>query len=82
MEKDGIMLDKVMQPASTQPADEITLIEERRKRREAIKARHRGPATPLIIRSMALPATYAPSTPKLLDVQKDTPAQGKLIADR
>ena len=82
MEKNGILVDKVMQPTSTQPADEITLIEERRKRREAIKARHRGQATPLFVRSMALPATSVPSTPKLMDVQKDIPAEGKLIANR
>ena len=75
-------MNKVMQPRSTQPADEITLIEERRKRREAIKARHRGQATPLIVRSMALPASSVPPTPKLLDVQKDIPAQSKLIANR
>ena len=71
-----------MQNTSTQPADEITLIEERRKRREAIKARHRGQPTPLIVRSVALPATSVPSTPKLMDVQKDVPAQGTLIANR
>ena len=70
-----------MQPTSTQPADEITLIEERRKRREIIKARHRGQATPLIVRSMALP-TSVPSAPELVDVQNDIPAQGKLIANR
>ena len=80
--KHGIIFDKVMQPTSTQPTDEITLIEERRKRREAIKARHRGQATPLIVRSMALPATYVPSTPELMDVQKNIPAHGKLIANR
>ena len=81
-EKDNIILDKVMQPISTRPTDEITLIEERRKRREAIKARHRGQATPLIVRSMALPATYVPSTPELMDVQENIPAHGKLVANR
>ena len=82
MEKDGIAVDKVMQSTSKQAADEITLIEERRKRREAIKARHRGQATPLTVRSLALSATSAPSTSKLMDVQKDTSARGKLIASR
>lgn len=32
-----------------QPLDEATLIEERRKRREAIKAKHRGQTTPMLV---------------------------------
>ncbi|KAL8795502.1 MAG: hypothetical protein Q9195_002091 [Heterodermia aff. obscurata] len=38
---------------TTQPVDEAVLIEERRKRREAIKAKHRGQATPLIVQALA-----------------------------
>ena len=38
---------------TTQPVDEAALIEERRKRREAIKAKHRGQATPLIVQALA-----------------------------
>lgn len=37
-----------------EPTDEATLIEERRKRREAIKAKHRGQASPLIVQALAL----------------------------
>ena len=44
-----------------QPLDEAALIEERRKRREAIKARHRGQATPLL--AQALVCDTALSTP-------------------
>lgn len=36
------------------PLDEASLIEERRKRREAIKARHRGQATPLLVQALAI----------------------------
>lgn len=35
-------------PAEAEPLDEAALIEERRKRREAIKAKHSNSATPLI----------------------------------
>ncbi|KAL8829085.1 MAG: hypothetical protein Q9191_002210 [Dirinaria sp. TL-2023a] len=36
-----------------EPTDEATLIEQRRKRREAIKAKHRGQASPLIVQALA-----------------------------
>lgn len=77
-EKDGTNADRISQPTSTQPADEATLIEERRKRREAIKARHRGQATPLLVQALALDTTSTPSTPKSTIIPEDNPAQGKL----
>lgn len=43
------------EPASgniAEPTDEATLIEQRRKRREAIKAKHRGQASPLIVQAL------------------------------
>ena len=43
--------------------DEAILIEERRKRREAIKAKHRGQATPLLVQALAptdTPTTHTP----------------------
>ena len=69
--------DKATQPTSTQPADEATLIEERRKRREAIKARHRGQATPLLVQALALHTTSAPLTHSAA-LPEEIPAQGKL----
>ncbi len=48
----------------TQPLDEAALIEERRKKREAIKAKHRGQATPMLVQALALDSKSAPSTPK------------------
>ncbi|CAD6592562.1 MAG: U4/U6 small nuclear ribonucleoprotein prp4 [Alectoria sarmentosa] len=74
-EKDGNNADDITQPASMHPADEATLIEERRKRREAIKAKHRGQATPLLVQALALDTTSAPSTPKSTIMLNDTPAQ-------
>ena len=76
-EKDGINADRVTQPTDTQPADEATLIEERRKRREAIKARYRGQATPLPAQALFVDNTSAPSTPKSTVISEDNPAQGK-----
>ena len=81
VEKDGIIVDKVTQTTSTQPADEATLIEERRKRREAIKARHRGQATQLRVQSIALYTTSVPPMPKSMAVPEDYPAQGRLFAN-
>ena len=77
-EKDGTDVDRVAQSTNTLPADEATLIEERRKRREAIKARYRGQATPLTVQALVVDNNSAPSTPKSTVIQEDDPAQGKL----
>lgn len=55
---------KEVQPKDQPPMDEAALIEERRKRREAIKARHRGQATPLLVQALALDKKSAPKSPK------------------
>lgn len=44
-----------------QPIDEAVLIEERRKRREAIKAKHRGQATPLLVQALVHDDTSTPT---------------------
>lgn len=44
--------------------DEATLIGERRKRREAIKAKYRGSATPLLVQALQLGNESGPSTPR------------------
>lgn len=46
-----------------EPVDEATLIEQRRKRREAIKAKYRGSATPLLVQALQLGDKSGPSTP-------------------
>ena len=55
--------DKAGQAAPVVQVDEATLIEERRKKREAIKAKHRGQATPMQLQVLALDNQSAPSTP-------------------
>ncbi|KAL8850337.1 MAG: hypothetical protein Q9221_004752 [Calogaya cf. arnoldii] len=53
------------QQKPTQPIlDEAALIEERRKRREAILAKHRGQATPLSVQALALDSQSAANSPK------------------
>ncbi|MCJ1398490.1 U4/U6 small nuclear ribonucleoprotein prp4 [Xylographa trunciseda] len=47
-------------PVQSQPLDEAALIEERRKRREAIKAKHRGQATPLLVQALATSTIQTP----------------------
>ena len=81
-EKGGTNADRTRQLPSALPADEATLIEERRKRREAIKARHRGQATPFSVQGLALDATSAPSTPKSTIMPEDNPVQSKLCCFR
>ena len=82
MDKDRTTVDRITRPTSTQPADEATLIEERRKRREAIKARHRGQATPLLVQALALDAASALSTPMSTVLPESNPAQGKFYSFR
>ena len=41
-------------PTDNRSIDEATLIEERRKRREAIKAKHKSHATPMLVQALAL----------------------------
>jgi serine/threonine-protein kinase PRP4 len=41
-------------PAEVEPVDEAALIEQRRKRREAIKAKYRGSAPPLMVQALQL----------------------------
>jgi serine/threonine-protein kinase PRP4 len=43
--------------------DEVALIEQRRKRREAIKAKYRGSATPLLVQALQLGDKSGQSTP-------------------
>lgn len=53
------------QQHSEQPIpDEAALIEERRKRREAIIAKHRGQVTPLLVQALALNLDKAPNLSK------------------
>ncbi|KAL8716255.1 MAG: hypothetical protein Q9220_000160, partial [cf. Caloplaca sp. 1 TL-2023] len=56
--------------------DEATLIEERRKRREAIKARHRGQATPLLVQALNLDHRSAPDSPNSEVDTDQHPASG------
>ncbi|KAE8445836.1 hypothetical protein EG329_012759 [Mollisiaceae sp. DMI_Dod_QoI] len=46
-----------------EPLDEAALIEQRRKRREAIKAKYRGSATPLLVQALQLGDKSGDSTP-------------------
>ncbi len=46
-----------------EPLDEAALIEQRRKRREAIKAKYRGSATPLLVQALQLGDRSGESTP-------------------
>ena len=78
VENDDSFLDRVTQTTNTQLSDEVTLIEERRKRREAIKARHRDQAISYIIQAQALDDTSAPSSPKLHVMPEENSAQGEL----
>ncbi|KAL8987223.1 MAG: hypothetical protein Q9177_003550 [Variospora cf. flavescens] len=65
--------------ATEKPAvDEATLIEERRKRREAIKAKHRGQATPLLVQALALENTSALDASKTMSDDDQPPIAGRI----
>ncbi|KAL8837594.1 MAG: hypothetical protein Q9170_002471 [Blastenia crenularia] len=55
-----------VQSSEQRTVDEATLIEERRKRREAIKSKYRGQgqAMPLLVQALVLDNNTAPSSPK------------------
>jgi serine/threonine-protein kinase PRP4 len=57
----------------SEPLDEAALIEQRRKRREAIKAKYRSSATPLLVQALQLGDKSGPSTPGHV-VDDDTPS--------
>lgn len=52
--------------------DEAKMIEERRKRREAIKAKYRGSATPLLVQALHINDRTGESTPRLDDEGQST----------
>jgi serine/threonine-protein kinase PRP4 len=47
----------------TEPLDEAALIEQRRKRREAIKAKYKGAATPMLVQALQLEDKSRSGTP-------------------
>ncbi|KFX97306.1 hypothetical protein O988_04935 [Pseudogymnoascus sp. VKM F-3808] len=49
-------------PSDTEPLDEAALIEQRRKRREAIKAKYKGSATPLMVQALQIGDRATPET--------------------
>lgn len=75
---DEVVTEPDKQVAEMQAVDEATLIEERRKRREAIKARHRGQATPLLVQALVLDNESGPSTPKQTATENRPQNQGIL----
>lgn len=56
--------------------DEATLIEERRKKRETIKAKYRGQATPMLVQALASSNMLDPTTPKSGSLSILSPAPG------
>lgn len=56
-----------------EPLDEAALIEQRRKRREAIKAKYRGSGTPLLVQALQLADKSGQSTPGQEDSATSTP---------
>ncbi|KAL8685546.1 MAG: hypothetical protein Q9218_007694 [Villophora microphyllina] len=56
------------------PLDEASLVEERRKKREAIKARYRGQATPLLVQALAIDHQSGSNSPKAVVEDGHQPA--------
>lgn len=64
-----------------EPVDEATLIEERRRRREAIKAKHKGQATPISAQVLATDES-ALSTPRVMKSDKESLVQAQYGCDK
>ena len=62
---------------NTRATDEATLIEERRKRREAIKAKYRGQAALLHLEAIALDNASTPATPGQIIPEDQSQAPGE-----
>ena len=62
------------------PLDEAALIEQRRQRREAIKAKHRGQGTPLLVQALDSSKASAAQEPQPETPGLATQAIGKLAA--
>ena len=75
---DNTGADGATQLQNIQPLDEAALIEERRKKREAIKAKHRGQATPMLVQGLALDSKSAPSTPRSPAIEDGMQGPSKL----
>lgn len=73
----GDRLDKMTADDSVGMLDEVTLIEERRKRREAIKAKHRGQASPLLMQTVAPEKSNILSGKSLVSSIKQTDRKGE-----
>jgi serine/threonine-protein kinase PRP4 len=55
----------VIEEPEPEPLDEAALIEERRRRREAIKAKYKATGTPLLVQALQLGGHSGSSTPAL-----------------
>ena len=67
--------NKIDASSSVSFLDEAALIEARRKKREAIKAKYKGQETPMLVKALALnnDLTPLPSNPTLpTDLQQDS----------
>ena len=63
-------------PVESLVVDEATLIVERRKKREAIKAKYRGQAKPMLVQALASSNRLDPTTPKSESLSALSPAPG------
>ena len=63
-------------PVETPPMDEATLIEERRKRREAIKAKYKGHGMPLLVQALAISSNSITPSSKSEAIRADQQVKG------
>ena len=69
--------ENITQDMTPPSVDEAALIEDRRKKREAIKAKHRGQTTQALVQALALDIDTAPKTSDV-----ETSAQGTHSIER
>lgn len=64
--------NNAQEATESETLDEAALIEQRRKRREAIKAKYRGSATPLLVQALHLEDKSAPGSPAKTQLDGDS----------
>ena len=65
----------------TPPLDEASLMEARRKKREAIKAKYKGQETPMLVQALALNSDSTPQSPVTESPMPPTKSSGQFYYD-
>lgn len=75
------MATLTIEEPEAEPVDEATLIEERRKRREAIKAKYKATSTPLLVQALQAGPSGASTPGQNIDSSRTSVGPGEFLPD-